>query len=214
MALTIKYSSKDIKGVGNFYKKRFIPASFFSCVLTLLGGCGSRTATKGIDRHPMAEKTLSHVDEKGVARMVDVTDKTPSLRVATARGRIRMERETLALIEEGKTPKGDVYSIARVAGIMAAKRTGDLIPMCHPLEITGADIVFRSDHKRGEIEIEATVRTWGKTGVEMEALTAVAVAALTIYDMCKAVDRDMTITDILLTTKSGGTRGPYKRKGI
>ncbi|MDI6725745.1 MAG: cyclic pyranopterin monophosphate synthase MoaC [Smithellaceae bacterium] len=149
-------------------------------------------------------KTLTHLDEHGKARMVDVTDKTNSLRIATARGRVLMKPATVDLITGGGLPKGDVLAAARLAGIMAAKKTGELIPLCHPLFLTGVDIAFSSDRDRGEIAVEATVKTFGKTGVEMEALTAVSVAALTIYDMCKAVEREMLLTDIRLVKKEGG----------
>jgi cyclic pyranopterin phosphate synthase len=156
-------------------------------------------------------KELSHIDEKGQARMVDVTEKAPTLRQAVARGQVRMRPETVARIEEGGIPKGDVLATARIAGIMAAKKTGELIPMCHPLELTGIEVFFACDAARGEIGIEAKVRTVGRTGVEMEALTAVGVAALTIYDMCKSVDREMTIADIRLISKRGGKSGPFLR---
>jgi len=155
---------------------------------------------------------LTHVDEQGRARMVDVTAKGPTERTAVARGKVVMKPSTLALIADGGIPKGDVIGVARIAGIMAAKETGRLIPMCHPLELTGIDISFADDRERGEIEIEARVKTVGRTGVEMEALTAVTVAALTIYDMCKAADREMTITDIMLTAKKGGKSGAFVRK--
>jgi len=155
---------------------------------------------------------LTHLDQYGQARMVDVTGKTPTTREAVARGRIIMKQDTLALVEGGEIPKGDVYGVARIAGIMAAKDTGRLIPMCHPLELTGIDVSFQSNHDRGEVVIEARVKTVGRTGVEMEALTAVSVAALTIYDMCKAADREMIITDIRLISKHGGKSGSFKRE--
>jgi cyclic pyranopterin phosphate synthase len=155
---------------------------------------------------------LSHLDEKGQARMVDVTAKPPTLRTAVARGAIRMRPETVALIEQGGIPKGDVFATARIAAIMAAKKTGELIPLCHPLELTGVDILFTSDRAAGEVVIEAQVRTVGRTGVEMEAMTAVGVAALTMYDMCKAVDRAMVITDIRLMSKQGGKSGAFVRQ--
>jgi cyclic pyranopterin phosphate synthase len=144
--------------------------------------------------------------------MVDVTGKTPTSREAVARGRIIMKPETLALVEDGKIPKGDVYGVARIAGIMAAKETGRIIPMCHPLELTGIDVSFQSNHDRGEVVVEARVKNVGRTGVEMEALTAVSVAALTIYDMCKAADRDMIIAEIKLISKRGGKSGTFSRK--
>ena len=156
-------------------------------------------------------KELSHLDEKGQARMVDVTAKAPTLRRAVARGKVRMRPETAALIQEGGIPKGDVFATARIAGIMAAKKTGDLIPLCHPLELTGIEIRFSCDAAVGEVAIEAKVTTVGRTGVEMEAMTAVGAAALTIYDMCKAVDREMVLTDIRLITKEGGKSGAFVR---
>lgn len=148
---------------------------------------------------------LSHFDPAGKARMVDVTGKADTARVAIARGRITMEPDTLALILAGKMGKGDVLGVAQVAGIMGAKQTAALIPMCHPLPITGVTLRFEPAERA--INIEATVKTAGKTGVEMEALTAVTVAALTIYDMCKAVDRAMHIEDVRLVHKSGGKSG-------
>jgi len=147
---------------------------------------------------------LTHLDEKGRARMVDVGGKPDTERVAVAKGEITMRPETLALIQEGGIPKGDVLAVAQVAGIMAAKRTHALIPMCHPLLLTHVAVEFAPHEAESLIGITATVRTTGKTGVEMEALTAVAVAALTIYDMCKAVDRAMHITNVRLIRKSGG----------
>ncbi|MBU2053732.1 MAG: cyclic pyranopterin monophosphate synthase MoaC [Proteobacteria bacterium] len=158
-------------------------------------------------------KELSHLDEKGQARMVDVTAKAPTHRQAVARGMVRMRPETVALIEGGGVPKGDVFAAARIAGIMAAKKTGELIPMCHPLELTGIEILFTSDPAQGEVAIEAQVRTVGRTGVEMEAMTAVAVAALTIYDMCKSVDREIILADIRLMSKQGGKSGAFVRRG-
>lgn len=157
----------------------------------------------------MAE--LSHLDEQGRARMVDVSDKEITHRVAVARGTIRMKDTTLALILEGKVEKGDVFSVARVAGIMAAKKTSELIPMCHPLNITSVKIELTAQQNPPRVEIEAAVRVSGKTGVEMEALTAASVAGLTIYDMCKAVDREMTISEIRLVEKSGGKSGTFRR---
>ena len=155
---------------------------------------------------------LSHLDEQGRARMVDVSDKDVTSRTAVARGVIHMRPETLALILEEKIEKGDVFSVARVAGIMAAKKTADLIPMCHPLAITSVEIDLSPAQKPARVEIEATVRVSGKTGVEMEAMTAVSVAGLTIYDMCKAVDREMVIGEIRLVKKSGGKSGTFIRK--
>ena len=144
--------------------------------------------------------------------MVDVSDKEVTSRVAAARGAIRMRPETLELILKGKVEKGDVFSVARVAGIMAAKKTPDLIPMCHPLAITSVKIDLTPAENPTRVEIEAIVRVSGKTGVEMEAMTAVSVAALTIYDMCKAVDREMSIGEIRLVKKSGGKSGTFIRR--
>jgi cyclic pyranopterin phosphate synthase len=157
--------------------------------------------------------TLSHLDEQGRARMVDVSVKAPTLRQATAGAQIRMRRETAALIVAGQMPKGDVFQVARIAGIMAAKKTGDLIPLCHPLELTDVDLSFAVDAREGTVSVEATVKTIGRTGVEMEALTAVSVAALTIYDMCKAVDRGMVVGEVMLLHKRGGKSGEYRRDG-
>jgi cyclic pyranopterin phosphate synthase len=150
---------------------------------------------------------LSHIDEAGRARMVDVTAKGDTAREAEARGRVVMRPETLALIQEGGLPKGDVLAVAQIAGVMAAKRTHELIPMCHPLLLTGIDVRLVPDVAGHAVEISATVRTTGKTGVEMEALTAVAVAALTVYDMCKAVDRAMRVENVRLVRKTGGKSG-------
>ena len=161
---------------------------------------------------PMAEnKTLTHLDAQGQARMVDVGEKADTERVAVARGRVEMQPATLALIAAGSLAKGDVLAVARVAGIMAAKQTPHLIPLCHPLLLTQVGVEFAlrpaEEAEPARIEIEATVRTRGKTGVEMEALAAVSVAALTIYDMGKAVDRGMRISDIRLARKAGGKSG-------
>jgi cyclic pyranopterin phosphate synthase len=150
---------------------------------------------------------LSHIDESGRARMVDVTGKDDTVREAVAKGSVRMKPETLALIQSGGVPKGDVLAVAQVAGVMAAKRTHELIPMCHPLLLSAIDVRLEPDEEESAVHITATVRTTGKTGVEMEALTAVAVAALTIYDMCKAVDRGMRIEGVRLVRKSGGKSG-------
>ena len=155
---------------------------------------------------------LSHLDEQGRARMVDVSAKEITSRIAIASGSIHMRAETLALILEDKIEKGDVFSVARVAGIMAAKKTSELIPMCHPLNITAVEIELTAQKEPARVDIEATVRVSGKTGVEMEAMTAVSVAGLTIYDMCKAVDREMTIGEIRLVKKSGGKSGTFIRK--
>jgi cyclic pyranopterin phosphate synthase len=156
----------------------------------------------------MAE--LTHFDERGASRMVDTSDKPETHRQARASARVRMAPATLALIRDRALAKGDVLEVARLAGIMAAKRTGDLIPLCHPLPITSAtiDFAFEGDDR---LRIEATVRVFGRTGVEMEALTAVSVAALTVYDMCKAVDRVMTVDQVRLEEKSGGRSGTFRR---
>jgi len=155
---------------------------------------------------------LSHIDEGGRARMVDVSAKPDTQREATAVGRITMRRETLALIQSDGVPKGDVLAVAQIAGVMAAKRTHELIPMCHPLMLTGIDVRLTPNEARSSVDIEATVRTTGKTGVEMEALTAVTVAALTVYDMCKAADRAMRVEGVRLTRKSGGKSGTWRSK--
>ncbi len=151
--------------------------------------------------------SLTHVDEKGAARMVDVSEKSPTVREAVAVGEVWMQPQTLALIQSGGIPKGDVLAVARVAGIMAAKRTPELIPLCHPLPITAVEVDFSFDEERSVVGITARVRCTAVTGVEMEALTAVTVAALTIYDMCKAVDRGMRIQNVRLIRKSGGKSG-------
>jgi cyclic pyranopterin phosphate synthase len=155
---------------------------------------------------------LTHFDEEGKARMVDVSEKAATLREAIAGGSVRMKPETLRLIKDRRISKGDVLGVARVAGIMAAKRTPDLIPMCHPLNITSVNIDFEVDDKKNKIDIKATVKITGQTGVEMEALTAAAGAALTIYDMCKAVDKEMVVSEIMLLEKRGGKSGEFKRK--
>ncbi len=152
---------------------------------------------------------LSHLDEHGRARMVDVSAKADTERVAEAAGRIVMLPATLALIQSGGVAKGDVLAVAQLAGIMAAKRTGELIPMCHPLLLTSIDVRLTPNEAESCVEVAATVRTTGKTGVEMEALTAVSVAALTVYDMCKAADRAMRIDAIRLVRKSGGKSGDF-----
>jgi cyclic pyranopterin phosphate synthase len=156
---------------------------------------------------------LTHFDADGGARMVDVSAKTDTLRVAMAFGRVRMNRETLELSRIGSPKKGDVLGTARIAGIMAAKRTWELIPMCHTVQLTGAELSLTINEEESAVDITATVRCKGSTGVEMEALTAVSVAALTVYDMLKAVQRDMEISDIKLLTKSGGKSGDYKSGG-
>jgi cyclic pyranopterin phosphate synthase len=158
----------------------------------------------------MAE--LTHLDERGQARMVDVAEKPETHRVAVARGRVSLRPETLQLVREGRAAKGDVLTVARVAGIMAAKRTAELIPLCHPLPLTKVEVDVRTNEQDTCLEIEARVETVSRTGVEMEALTAVAVAALTVYDMLKAVDRGMTIDRIQLIEKAGGRSGTWRRE--
>jgi cyclic pyranopterin monophosphate synthase len=153
---------------------------------------------------------LTHLDEAGRARMVDVGGKDETERVAIVGGTVRMNPSTLDLIASGGIVKGDVLAVARIAGIMAAKRTSDLIPLCHPLALSSVEIVLTCDRERSLVEITATCRIVGRTGVEMEALTAVSVAALTIYDMCKSVDRGMLIGGIRLLHKSGGKSGIYE----
>ncbi len=153
---------------------------------------------------------LTHINEQGRARMVDVTEKAETTRTAVAEGRIHMNRETAELIRTGGMAKGDVLAVAQVAGIMAAKRTPDIIPMCHSLRLTGVDIAFTLEEEA--VHIRATVRCKGETGVEMEALTAVSAAALTIYDMCKAVQKDMEIGEIHLCRKTGGKSGDYEKE--
>jgi cyclic pyranopterin phosphate synthase len=157
---------------------------------------------------------LSHLDEEGRARMVDVGAKPDTERIATARGRITMQPATLALIQSGAVKKGDVLTVAQIAGIQAAKRTHEMIPMCHPLLLTHVAVELAPGEAADQawIEIEATVRTLGKTGVEMEALTAVSVAALTVYDMCKAADRGMHIEQVRLVHKSGGASGTWTQE--
>jgi cyclic pyranopterin phosphate synthase len=155
----------------------------------------------------MAE--LTHFDAKGKSRMVDVSDKDETERVAVAAGSVVMAPDTMKLITEGGVKKGDVLSVARLAGIMGAKKTPDLIPLCHPLALNSVEVDLVCDPQRNAVDITATCKVTGRTGVEMEALTAAAVAALTVYDMCKAVDRGMRITEIRLVHKSGGRSGTY-----
>ncbi len=157
----------------------------------------------------MGSEGLSHIDDKGAARMVDVSDKADTAREALAEGYVVMLPATLALIQDGGIPKGDVIAVARTAGIMGAKRTPDLIPMCHPLPITGVTLDLDPEGA-DRIRIRAVVKTTGKTGVEMEALTAVTVAALTVYDMCKAVDKGMRVEGVRLLEKRGGKSGEWR----
>ena len=154
---------------------------------------------------------FSHFNEQGRARMVDVTDKTDTVREAVAFGRVLVSENTFRLIESGGMKKGDVLTTAQIAGIMAAKRTSDIIPMCHPIPLSSVNIEFRLDAESFAVEITAAVRCKGATGVEMEALTAVSAAALTVYDMCKAVQRDIVIEKVCLLKKSGGKSGTFER---
>ena len=153
---------------------------------------------------------LTHLNGQGRARMVDVTEKSETFRTALAEGVVRMSAETLELVRTGGTPKGDVLAVAQVAGVMAAKRTHELIPMCHPIRLTGVDIRFA--YEENAVRIQAEARCKGETGVEMEALTAVSAAALTVYDMCKAVQRDAVISDIRLLEKTGGVHGDFRKE--
>ena len=155
---------------------------------------------------------FTHFNEQGRAKMVDVGEKPVSVRTAVAAGRVLVSRETFVLIRSGGMKKGDVLTVAQIAGVMGAKRTPNLIPMCHPILIDGINLELYLDEARCSVEIEATVSCAGRTGVEMEALTAVSTAALTVYDMCKAVQKDMVISDIRLLNKTGGVHGDYERK--
>jgi cyclic pyranopterin phosphate synthase len=157
---------------------------------------------------------LTHINEEGRAKMVDVSLKDDTTREAIAVGSIYMKRETIERVREGTIKKGDVLSVAQVGGIMGSKNTPHIIPMCHPIMISGCDINFSLDFENSKIDIKAVTKTVGKTGVEMEALTAVSVAALTIYDMCKAIDREMIISNIMLVKKSGGKSGVFERKEL
>ncbi|MGF6177044.1 cyclic pyranopterin monophosphate synthase MoaC [Ensifer sp. 4252] len=161
----------------------------------------------------MGKTTLTHLDNSGEANMVDVGDKSETVRIATAKGHVRMRPETLALILEGDAKKGDVIGTARLAGIMAAKQTSNLIPLCHPLMLSKVSVDITPDPELPGLRVEALAKLTGKTGVEMEALTAVSIACLTIYDMAKAADREMEIGGIQLVSKSGGRSGDYLRQG-
>lgn len=156
---------------------------------------------------------FTHFNEQGRAKMVDVSEKDRTSRIAVAGARVLVNDETFSLIQSGGMKKGDVLTVAQIAGIMGAKRTPDMIPMCHPILIDGIDLDIFLDEERKTVEIHATVSCTGRTGVEMEALTAVSVAALTVYDMCKAVQKDIVITDIRLLKKTGGVHGDYQRRG-
>ena len=160
----------------------------------------------------MVQQDFSHFNDQGKARMVDVSGKDITVRTATAAGRVLVNEQTFSLIRSGGMKKGDVLTVAQIAGIMGAKHTPDWIPMCHPLSLSGVDLQLWLDKEHLSVEIEAAVRCEGKTGVEMEALTAVSAAALTVYDMCKAVQRDMVIADIRLIRKNGGVHGDYERE--
>ena len=155
---------------------------------------------------------FSHFNEQGRAKMVDVGEKPATRRTAAAKGSVLVNEHTFALIRSGGMKKGDVLTVAQIAGVMGAKRTPNLIPMCHPILIDGVDLTLTLDEERLAVDILAEVRCSGRTGVEMEALTAVSVAALTVYDMCKAVQKDMTITDVRLVEKTGGVHGEYRRQ--
>ena len=154
---------------------------------------------------------LTHIDENGRPKMVEVSEKPDTLREATAKATIYMQKETLERVVDGQMAKGDVLSVAQTAGIMAAKNTASAIPMCHNIFISGVEMDFQINQDRNSIDIYATTRTMGKTGIEMEAMHAVSIAALTIYDMCKAIDRRMVISDIMLLKKSGGKSGTFER---
>lgn len=156
---------------------------------------------------------LTHLDEAGRARMVDVSDKPATAREAVARCRVLMRPDTLALIQTGEGPKGEVFGVARVAAIMAAKNTASVIPMCHPIALTGVTVDFAVDGEASAVEFEVAVRTTGPTGAEMEALHGAAVAGLTVYDMCKAIDKTMVIDQLRLVYKSGGKTGTFRREG-
>ena len=159
------------------------------------------------------QNDFTHFNEQGRAKMVDVGEKPPTRRKAVAGARVLVSPETFALIRSGGMKKGDVLTVAQVAGVMGAKRTPDLIPMCHPILVDGIDLDLSLDEERCSVEIRASVSCGGRTGVEMEALTAASVAALTVYDMCKAVQKDMVITDLRLIEKTGGVHGDFRREG-
>ncbi len=198
--------SKDLK-TGRIKK-------LFTFLDSLIGLCySSLKSTDSVikSNNHNAMKKLSHINNKSDIQMVIVTEKAKTIRIAKARGVVKMHVHTLELIEKGQMTKGNVLTTAKIAGIMAAKKTGELIPLCHPLELTGIDINLNIDHKNSQIVIDAQVQTTGKTGVEMEALTAVSVAALTIYDMCKAVNKEIIIGDIMLLEKRGGKSGTFIR---
>jgi len=157
---------------------------------------------------------LTHVDEDGKARMVDVSGKKETEREARAAGKVKMARETYDLVRTGQGPKGDIFTVAKIAGIMGAKKTHELIPLCHPLPITHVDVNFTFDDDEGSVTITSSVKTRGQTGVEMEALTCAMITALTVYDMCKAVDKGIEMGPFFLLEKSGGKSGKYQRQSI
>lgn len=159
----------------------------------------------------MEEKVLTHINDQGRAKMVDVGEKEKTKRIAKAFAKVKLNEETFNIVVNGKAKKGDALAVSQVAGIMGAKKTSDIIPMCHPINLVGVDIEFNMDYENFEIEIIATTKCVGETGVEMEALSAVSIAALTIYDMCKAIQRDIEITEIKLLEKSGGKSGDFVR---
>jgi cyclic pyranopterin phosphate synthase len=174
---------------------------------------GMPAARRPVRSPPRKPPKLTHLDDQGAARMVDVGEKEITAREAVASGRVTMQPATLALITGGRAPKGDVLAVARVAGLQAVKQTSSLIPLCHPVATTSAEVALVPDRKTSSVHITVTVRTRDRTGVEMEALTGVSVAALTLYDMVKAVDRGMVIGEVRLETKSGGRSGPWRRAG-
>ncbi|MCR4923802.1 MAG: cyclic pyranopterin monophosphate synthase MoaC [Lachnospiraceae bacterium] len=187
------------------------PGSIAAFILEELKKEGNK---RNEDLDKMEEKGFTHFDEEGNARMVNVADKEITLRKATAAARVLVNSETFKLIKEGRIKKGDVLTVAQIAGIMASKRTSELIPMCHPIVTDGSDLTLKLNEKDKSIEIEATVTCRGRTGVEMEAICACSVAAMTVYDMCKAVQRDIEIRDIRLISKSGGVHGDWNREQI
>lgn len=174
---------------------------------------GQRTKPRLSASRTPKRRTLSHLDSRGRARMVDVSSKPETAREAVARAQVRARAATLRHITAGRVPKGDVLAAARLAGIIAAKRTPDFIPLCHPLPLTAVEVEVVPDPNGGCVQIESRVRVVGRTGVEMEALVAVAVAALTVYDMCKSIDREMTIEAVRLVRKAGGRSGTFTRRG-
>lgn len=176
---------------------------------SIINEVNTEVSNEYIDVNKQTQEQLTHINPQGRAYMVDVSEKKKTKREAVACGSIYMKRNTLERIESGDIHKGDVLSVAQVGGIMGAKKTADIIPMCHPIFMTGCDITFRIDYDNNKIDITAIAKTVGETGIEMEALTAVTVAALTVYDMCKAIDKTMTISDIRLLRKIGGKSGEF-----